>query len=200
MVKSDSTAPATESVTAPTPHDSGWVRWYVLLVMVGVYALSIADRYVISTLLEPIRLELQLTDSGIAFLTGTALALADRLDTLAGIFGIGQKPSGTKDPFALRRAAIGVLRIILESRFDLDLGELVAQAVKLQPVQQAGCAEEVLSYILERLRAHYQEAGVASEIFDAVLATGSRRPLDFDARVNAVAAFRSDVCRADRFA
>ena len=75
MVKSDSTAPATESVTAPTPHDSGWVRWYVLLVMVGVYALSIADRYVISTLLEPIRLELQLSDSGIAFLTGTALAL-----------------------------------------------------------------------------------------------------------------------------
>ena len=124
-------------------------------------------------------------------LTGAAVALADKLDTLAGIFAIGQQPSGTKDPFALRRAAIGVLRIILESRFDLDLGELVAQAVKLQPVQQAGCAEEVLSYILERLRAHYQEAGVASEIFDAVLATGSRRPLDFDARVNAVAAFRS---------
>ena len=124
-------------------------------------------------------------------LTGAAVALADKLDTLAGIFAIGQKPSGTKDPFALRRAAIGVLRSILESRFDLDLGELVAQAVKLQPVQQAGCAEEVLSYILERLRAHYQEAGVASEIFDAVLATGSRRPLDFDARVNAVAAFRS---------
>jgi glycyl-tRNA synthetase beta chain len=124
-------------------------------------------------------------------LTGAAVALADKLDALAGIFAIGQKPSGTKDPFALRRAAIGVLRIILESRFDLDLGELVAQAVKLQPVQQAGCAEEVLSYILERLRAHYQEAGVASEIFDAVLATGSRRPLDFDARVNAVAAFRS---------
>lgn len=124
-------------------------------------------------------------------LTGAAVALADKLDTLAGIFAIGQKPSGTKDPFALRRAAIGVLRIILESRFDLDLGELVAQAVKLQPVQQAGCAEEVLSYILERLRAHYQEAGVTSEIFDAVLATGSHRPLDFDARVNAVAAFRS---------
>lgn len=124
-------------------------------------------------------------------LTGAAVALADKLDTLAGIFAIGQKPSGTKDPFALRRAAIGVLRIILESRFDVDLGELVAQAVKLQPVQQADCAEEVLSYILERLRAHYQEAGVASEIFDAVLATGSRRPLDFDARVNAVAAFRS---------
>lgn len=124
-------------------------------------------------------------------LTGAAVALADKLDTLAGIFAIGQKPSGTKDPFALRRAAIGVLRIILESRFDLDLGELVAQAVNLQPVQQAGCADEVLSYILERLRAHYQEAGVASEIFDAVLATGSRRPLDFDARVNAVAAFRS---------
>ncbi|MFM7625332.1 MAG: hypothetical protein ACKO7G_02480, partial [Gammaproteobacteria bacterium] len=62
--KNDATA------TEPTPSDSEWVRWYVLLVMVGVYALSIADRYVISTLLEPIRLELQLTDSGIAFLTG----------------------------------------------------------------------------------------------------------------------------------
>ena len=123
--------------------------------------------------------------------TGAAVALADKLDTLAGIFAIGQKPSGTKDPFALRRAAIGVLRITLESRFDLDLGELVLQTVKLQPVQQAGCAEEVLNYILERLRAHYLDAGVASEIFDAVLATGSRRPLDFDARVNAVAAFRT---------
>jgi glycyl-tRNA synthetase beta chain len=123
--------------------------------------------------------------------TGAAVALADKLDTLAGIFAIGQKPSGTKDPFALRRAAIGVLRIILEGRFDLDLGELVAQAVSGQPVQQAGCAEDVLSYIFERLRAHYQDAGVASEIFDAVLATGSHRPLDFDARVHAVAAFRS---------
>ena len=123
--------------------------------------------------------------------TGAAVALADKLDTLAGIFAIGQKPSGTKDPFALRRAAIGVLRIILEGRFDLDLGELVAQAVSGQPVQQAGCAEDVLSYIFERLRAHYQDVGVASEIFDAVLATGSHRPLDFDARVHAVAAFRS---------
>ncbi|MBU3673157.1 MAG: glycine--tRNA ligase subunit beta [Sinobacteraceae bacterium] len=123
--------------------------------------------------------------------TGAAVALADKLDTLAGIFAIGQKPSGTKDPFALRRAAIGVLRIVLESRFDLDLGELVTHAVSLQPVQQAGCAEEVLNYILERLRAHYIDVGVANEIFDAVLATGSRRPLDFDARVNAVAAFRA---------
>ncbi len=61
--------------TAEPARDAAWTRWYVLLVMVGVYALSIADRYVISTLLEPIRLELQLTDSGIAFLTGTALAL-----------------------------------------------------------------------------------------------------------------------------
>jgi len=123
--------------------------------------------------------------------TGAAVALADKLDTLAGIFAIGQKPSGTKDPFALRRAAIGVLRIVLESRFDLDLGELVTRAVSLQPVQQAGCADDVLNYIVERLRAHYVDAGVASEIFDAVLATGSRRPLDFDARVNAVAAFRA---------
>jgi MFS family permease len=71
VVNDKNDAPATE----PTPRDSGWVRWYVLLVMVGVYSLSIADRYVLSTLLEPIRLELQLTDSGIATLSGTALAI-----------------------------------------------------------------------------------------------------------------------------
>jgi glycyl-tRNA synthetase beta chain len=122
--------------------------------------------------------------------TGTALALADRLDTLAGIFGIGQKPSGTKDPFALRRAAIGVLRILLEQHRDLDIGALVDAAVALQPVKTATTAAEVREFILERLRAQAHEAGHPAEAFDAVIASGSTRPLDLMARLDALAAFR----------
>ena len=122
--------------------------------------------------------------------TGSVVALADKLDTLAGIFATGQKPSGNKDPFGLRRAAIGVLRIVLEQRLDLDLAELLQQAVAAQPVQTADTARDVLDYVMERARAHYGEAGYAAEIFDAVLATGVTRPLDFDARMQAIAAFR----------
>lgn len=122
--------------------------------------------------------------------TGSIVALADKLDTLAGIFATGQKPSGNKDPFGLRRAAIGVLRIVLEQRLDLDLAELLNTAVAAQPVGAAGTAAEVLDYVMERARAHYAEAGYAAELFDAVLATGVSRPLDFDARMQALAGFR----------
>lgn len=121
---------------------------------------------------------------------GVAVALADKLDTLAGIFAIGQKPTGTKDPFALRRAAIGVFRILLERKLDLELAKLIAAAVDSQPVKADGTAEEVLAYIQERMRAHYLEAGYPAESFDAVLAAGGSRPLDFDARMRALAAFR----------
>jgi glycyl-tRNA synthetase beta chain len=121
---------------------------------------------------------------------GVAVALADKLDTLAGIFGIGQKPSGTKDPFALRRAAIGVLRIILERQLDLDLGELVGKAVSAQPVTTKDTANEVLAYLQERMRAHYLEAGYPAESFEAVLATGTTSALDFDQRMRALAKFR----------
>lgn len=121
--------------------------------------------------------------------TGVALALADRLDTLAGIFGIGQKPSGTKDPFALRRAAIGVLRILLERRLDLDLADLVRRAVAQQPVSAPDTADAVLEYVLERLRAQLLEAGVPTERFDAVQAVGVTRPLDVERRLQALATF-----------
>ena len=86
---------------------------------------------------------------------GTAVALADKLDTLAGIFAIGQKPSGTKDPFGLRRAAIGVLRILVEKKLDLDLRALVARAVALQPVPNPTAAAELWDYMVERLRAYF---------------------------------------------
>jgi len=128
---------------------------------------------------------------------GLAVALADRLDTLAGIFAIGQKPSGTKDPFALRRAAIGVLRMIIEKRLPLDLVALIDAAVAAQPVPaDAGVAAAVYDYVMERLRASYLEAapetalpGMTTELFDAVLATRPRSPLDFDARARAVLEF-----------
>jgi len=128
---------------------------------------------------------------------GMALALADKLDTLAGIFAIGQKPSGTRDPFGLRRAAIGVLRMLIERRLDLDLRALIERAAALQPVTAAGTADDVYDYILERLRAYYLEgagraaatSAISTEMFDAVLATRPRSPLDFDARLQALAAF-----------
>ncbi|MET0293017.1 MAG: glycine--tRNA ligase subunit beta [Steroidobacteraceae bacterium] len=130
--------------------------------------------------------------------TALAVALADRLDTLAGIFAIGQKPSGTRDPFALRRAAIGVLRMIVEKKLPLDLAALIDAAVQAQPVgeDRAAISTQVYDYVMERLRASYLEAdastalpGVTTELFDAVLATRPRSPLDFDARLRAMLDF-----------
>jgi glycyl-tRNA synthetase beta chain len=129
---------------------------------------------------------------------GDALALADKLDTLAGIFAIGHKPSGTRDPFGLRRAAIGVVRIVLEHRLELDLVALLEHAAALQPAADASeraadSAVEIYDFLLERLRAQYLERaadnGVTTELFDAVLATRPRSLLDFDARLSALARF-----------
>jgi len=127
---------------------------------------------------------------------GTAVALADKLDTLAGIFAIGQKPSGTKDPFGLRRAAIGVLRILIEKKLDLDLRALVARAVALQPVTSATAATELWDYLVERLRGYFIDAsaqegvrGVSTEMFDAVRSSEPSSPLDFGARLAALSRF-----------
>lgn len=143
---------------------------------------------------------------------GTTLAIADKLDTLAGIFAIGEKPTGTKDPFGLRRAAIGVVRILIEKHLELDVLRLLDQAVrqvgediaksaaaagKAAPaVASASVAAEVYDYVLERLRAHYLEpaggtagATVTTEMFDAVQATRPVSPLDFDTRLRALSAF-----------
>jgi glycyl-tRNA synthetase beta chain len=129
--------------------------------------------------------------------TGIAVALADKLDTLAGIFAIGQKPSGTKDPFGLRRAAIGCLRIVLEKTLDLDLRPFIAVALEAQPVSSPTAAADLLAFMMERLRAWYlgegQVDGAAAfttEMFDAVLAVQPSAPLDFDARLRALAAFQ----------
>jgi glycyl-tRNA synthetase beta chain len=126
--------------------------------------------------------------------TGMALAIADRLDTIAGIYATGQKPTGTRDPFGLRRAALGLLRTSIERRLDLDLQSLIGHALAALPfVAPADCARDVYDYVIERLRAHYVEgdAGLAvtTEMFDAVLATRPASPLDFDARLRALVEF-----------
>jgi glycyl-tRNA synthetase beta chain len=123
---------------------------------------------------------------------GRVLALADRLDTLTGIFAIGQKPSGTKDPFALRRAALGVLRILIECRLDLDLYAMLEQAAKgLQGQIEVNrqSIDETFDYCLERLKAYYQDQGIPLTIIESVMVLRPTRPLDFDHRVHAVAAF-----------
>jgi len=122
---------------------------------------------------------------------GLALALADKIDTLVGIFAIEQRPTGTKDPFGLRRAALGVLRILLEGRLDLDLLELLELAAASQPVQRVHAAEEAYDFIAERLRGLLLERadGTTAEMIDAVLAARPRSPLDIDVRLQALKEF-----------
>ena len=142
--------------------------------------------------------------------TGLALAIADKLDTLTGIFAIGQKPSGTKDPFALRRAAIGIGRMIYEHKLPLDLVDLIEAALQAHTVfeaplaaggkplaTRAAVAEQVYDYLMERQRNAWLEPpdggppipGITPEVCDAVLSTRPRSPLDFDARIRAVLGF-----------
>ncbi|WAB98150.1 glycine--tRNA ligase subunit beta [Pseudomonas putida] len=125
-------------------------------------------------------------------LTGAAVAIADKLDTLVGIFGIGMLPTGSKDPYALRRAALGVLRILIEKQLDLDLTTAVEFAVKQfgAQVKAAGLAEQVLEFIFDRLRARYEDEGIDVATYLSVRALKPGSALDFDQRVQAVQAFR----------
>ena len=123
---------------------------------------------------------------------GATVALADKLDTLVGIFSIGQQPSGSRDPFALRRASLGILRIIIDSKLDLDLGSAVkASAVqfKLEGEALQTICKQVLAYILDRFKSWYKEEGYAAEIYLSVVPLNLGNPLDIDGRVNAVASF-----------
>jgi len=124
---------------------------------------------------------------------GIAVAIADRLDTLTGLFGINQPPTGSKDPFALRRAALGVLRIIVERELDLDLRDLLKIAADNHNSLPArdGLEDKVLDFMLDRFRAWYEDAGINAEVFLSVLALKPSRPLDFDRRVKAVNHFRT---------
>jgi glycyl-tRNA synthetase beta chain len=129
-------------------------------------------------------------DSLPATKTGQALALADKIDTLVGIFAIEQRPTGAKDPFGLRRAALGLLRILLERGLDLDLFELLGEAAAAQPVQRDGVIDEVYDFITDRLRGLLlEEPGTTPEMLDAVFANRPRSPLDAVTRLQALKEF-----------
>jgi len=129
-------------------------------------------------------------------LDGQILAVADKLDTLAGIFSIGKKPSGNRDPFGLRRAALGIVRILIECGLDIDLKTMIGASVDAQPAGKLGPDElqdALYSFITDRLRRYFldRDAGLATETFDAVLARQPVSLVDFDRRLAAVQAFLS---------
>ncbi|MCW8949879.1 MAG: glycine--tRNA ligase subunit beta [Sedimenticola sp.] len=125
--------------------------------------------------------------------TGLALSLAERLDTLVGIFGIGMKPTGDKDPFALRRAALGALRIMLEHQLPVNLNQLLqaAAAQLAETLTESDTVDQVYGFMLERLKGIYLERKIPVDLFEAVAATRPESVADFERRIQAVVAFRS---------
>lgn len=120
-----------------------------------------------------------------------SLAIADKLDTITGIFGVGQVPTGDKDPFALRRAALGMMRIIIENKLDLDLRLLIQFSLELHPSIQVTdeLVNSIYGFVMGRLKAYYAEKGVSAEEFEAVRVCQPAHPLDFDKRLEAVVQF-----------
>lgn len=123
--------------------------------------------------------------------TASALALADRIDTICGIFSIGQLPTGDKDPFALRRAALGIIRILTENGYDLDLKQLLTTAAEQLPgeIDQEKTVAEVYGFIIDRLKGYYLEKGVSANVFDAVQSISPAELTDFEKRINACVEF-----------
>lgn len=121
----------------------------------------------------------------------STLALADRIDTICGIFSIGQLPTGDKDPFALRRAALGIIRILTENGYDLDLKQLLTTAAEQLPgeIDQEKTVTEVYGFIIDRLKGYYLEKGISANVFDAVQSTSPAELTDFEKRINACVEF-----------
>lgn len=124
---------------------------------------------------------------------GQALAMADRLDTLVGAFGINQVPTGDKDPFGLRRAALGMLRTLIEKQINLDLQPLIALAIKgyKKKLENKTLESQLLCFLQDRLRSYYQDQGISADVFAAVSALGITNPLDAHHRIHAVQAFKT---------
>ena len=123
---------------------------------------------------------------------GCALAIADKVDSLVGIFGINQAPKGDKDPFALRRAAIGLIRIIIEKDLNLDIDVLIHESINTfsDKLTNDNTADNVIDFVMGRFRAFYQEKEFNVDVIQAVLAKKPTAPLDFDKRIKAVSYFR----------
>ncbi|SFV82427.1 Glycyl-tRNA synthetase beta chain [hydrothermal vent metagenome] len=124
---------------------------------------------------------------------GLVVAIADKLDTITGIYGIGQGPTGSKDPYALRRMALGLLRIMVEGELKLDLKALIKQSLSLHSSEvDTSSADAIYQFMMDRLRAYYKEQKVSSKAFEAVLAVRPESPYDFHLRVAALNAFTKD--------
>ena len=124
---------------------------------------------------------------------GICIALADRIDSLVGLFGLGQIPTGSKDPFALRRASLGVLRILVEKNINIDLGQLIDWGIEStwETAPKAETKATLTEYMLDRFSAWYKDQGIATEVFQAVRALGVTNALDINNRVQAVNSFSS---------
>ena len=121
---------------------------------------------------------------------GLVVAIADKLDTITGIYGIGQAPTGSKDPFALRRLALGLLRILLEARIELNLKELIDFSLNLHLKEvDRDSSLSIYQFMMERLKAYYKDLGVDGSIYEAVLAVSPNSPFDFHQRVEALNEF-----------
>ena len=119
------------------------------------------------------------------------VSLADKTDTLVGIFGLGMKPTGAKDPFGLRRASLGIVRILIECKHDLDLNELLdASLASYGDRLESPDKQAILAYIIERMRGYLTDQGYAADAIEAVLAKGLTRPLDIVERLAAMQQFR----------
>lgn len=122
----------------------------------------------------------------------SALAIADRIDTLVGVFGINQAPTGDKDPFGLRRAALGVLRILIEKKFNLDLRELIEFTTKnFSSLENKNVTNDTLNFMLERLKPWYQEQEISGNIIASVMTLNLSKPYDIHCRIKAVMAFKN---------
>ncbi len=123
---------------------------------------------------------------------GCTVAIADKIDTLVGIFGINQQPKGDKDPFALRRAAIGLIRIVIEKKLTLDIQDLLTKSIELygDKLTNTDTLTQVVEFISGRYRAYYQEQDISVDVIQAVLNNSPTAPLDFDKRIHAVSHFK----------
>ena len=178
-------------------------------VMGRTYALAQGESPEIARALDEVYMPRNAGDTIAASTLGRVLAVAERADTLAGLFAIGGKPGGAKDPYALRRAALGLARTLIESGLQLDTRGLLLEALdaipeaalaaglkaaKIAPALDAGqrraaLAEEIERFIVERLRGYYAEQGIAAGVFEAVLAVAPSSLVDFDRRLRALADF-----------
>ncbi len=121
---------------------------------------------------------------------GSVVAIADRLDSITGIYGIGNGPTGSKDPYALRRLALGLLRILVEGKKDLNLIELIDFSLNLHSREvNIDISSEIYKFMMERLKAYYKESHVDGNVFEAVLAVSPESPLDFHLRIEALNEF-----------